>query len=278
MPGGNSRATEKAKTLQTDCVVMDLEDATAPDMKETARKMACEAVDAGGYGMREVVIRVNPLETPWGHDDVVAVSKSKAKAIVLPKVESAADVNRVEELMEISGAPDDMGIWCLLETPFGILRAEEIAAASRRMKVILIGMADLSKELRCPHTTNRDPFVWSLGMCLLAARAYGLDVIDGIYPDMKDDDGFLLSCQQARALGYDGKTLIHPRTIEAANSVFGPTSEEIDRSHRIIDAYEKAVAEGAGVAVVDNKLVENLHVEQARRMLRLAEMIDTIHG
>jgi len=233
----------------------------------------CEAVKAGGYGGRELLVRVNGLGTPWGYADVVAAASSGAHAILIPKVESADMVRQVDAIMTANGAPADMAIWCMMETPRGMLKAEGIAQASPRMGGFVMGTSDLAKDLHCLHTRDRLPMITGLGLCLLAARAYGLAIVDGVHLDLNDDEGFEFSCRQGLELGFDGKTLIHPKTVEAANRVFAPTEKEIDWSKKIIDAHAAAAAEGKGVVVVDGKLVENLHVENARRLVALSEQI-----
>ena len=278
MPGSNARALEKARTLAADGLILDLEDAVAPDAKDVARTQVVEAVKAGGYGGRELLVRVNGLNTPWFHADVAAAATSGADAILIPKVESADAVRQVEAIMDAAGAPQSMAIWCMMETPRGILKAEEIAASTPRMGGFVMGTSDLAKDLHCAHTPMRLPMITSLGLCLLAARAYGLAVLDGVYLDLSDDAGFEASCVQGLELGFDGKTLIHPKTIDAANRVFAPSEKEIEWSKKIIAAHAEAAAEGKGVVVVDGKLVENLHVENAKRIVRLAEQIAALEA
>lgn len=273
MPGSNPRALEKARTLAADGLILDLEDAVAPDAKETARAQVVEAVKAGGYGARELLVRVNSLATPWGQADVAAAATSGAHAVLIPKVESADTVRQVEAVMVANGAPADMAIWCMMETPRGMLKAEEIAGSTPRMAGFVMGTSDLAKDLHCTHTRDRLPMITSLGLCLLAARAYGLAALDGVYLDLNDDEGFEYSCRQGLELGFDGKTLIHPKTIDAANRVFAPAEKEIAWSKTIIAAHAEAAAAGKGVVVVDGKLIENLHVENARRVVALADQI-----
>lgn len=274
MPGSNTRALEKARTLAADGLILDLEDAVAPDAKVEARGNVAAA--AGSYGQREVLIRVNGLNTAWGHDDIAAAAASDAHGILLPKVESADAVRMTEAIMVNAGARPDMAIWCMMETPLGILHAEEIAAASPRMGGFVMGTSDLAKDLHAEHTAMRLPFVTSLGLCMLAARAYGLAILDGVYLNLNDDDGFAAACAQGREFGFDGKTLIHPKTIEAANTAFAPSEAEVAWSRKIIDAHAAATAEGKGVVVVDGKLVENLHVVNAKRLVALADQIETL--
>ena len=273
MPGSNARALDKARTLPADGYILDLEDAVAPDAKIVARQQICEAVKAGGYGQRELAIRVNSLATPWGHDDIVAASTCGGHAILIPKVESADTVRQVENIMNAAGAPDDMAIWCMMETPRGMLEAPAIAAASPRLACLVMGTSDLAKDLNCAHTRERLPMLTSLSLCLLAARANGLAILDGVYLDLNDDEGFEYACKQGVEFGFDGKTLIHPKTVAAANRIFAPSADAVAWSRKIIAAHAEATTQGKGVVVVDGKLVENLHVESARRLVKLAEAI-----
>jgi citrate lyase subunit beta/citryl-CoA lyase len=273
MPASNARALEKARTLPADALVFDLEDAVAPDAKAEARRMAVAAASGRGYAPREVVIRVNALDTPWGRDDLAAVAASGADAILLPKVESAAAVHEALGALDAAGAPAALTLWCMLETPRGVLRAEAIAAASPRVAALVMGTSDLTKDLHARHTSDRLPLLTSLGLCVLAARAHGVAALDGVHLDLDDEAGFLAACRQAAAMGFDGKTLIHPKTIDGANDAFSPTPDEVARARRIIDAHADAVARGQGVVVVDGRLVENLHVEDARRVTALAAAI-----
>ena len=271
MPGSNARALEKGRSLPADGIILDLEDAVAPDAKALAREQVVGAVKAGGYGNRELLIRVNSLATLWGRDDIVAAANAGAHAVLVPKVDSADMVRQVESILDAEGAPKDLAIWCMMETPRGMLRAEEIADSSARMGGFVMGTSDLAKDLHCVHTSMRLPMITSLSLCLLAARAAGIAVLDGVYLDLSDDEGFAASCTQGAELGFDGKTLIHPKTIAAANEAFAPTTEEIAFSRKIIDAHAAAAAEGKGVLVVDGKLIENLHVENAKRLVALSE-------
>lgn len=271
MPGSNTRALDKAKTLAADALILDLEDAVAPDTKVEARANVVAA--AGGYGAREVLIRVNGLATPWGQADVAAAATSAAHGILIPKVESADMVRQVETIMNNAGARPDMQIWCMMETPLGVLHAEEIASATPRLGGFVMGTSDLAKDLRCLHTPMRLPFVASLNLCVLAARAYGLAILDGVYLDLADDEGFKASCVQGREMGFDGKTLIHPKTIGMANDTFGPSADEVAWCEKIIAAHAEAEKEGKGVVVVDGKLIENLHVVTARQTVEMARLI-----
>jgi len=277
MPGSNTRALEKARTLAADGLILDLEDAVAPDAKAEARANVAAAV-AQGYGRREVLVRINGLNTPWGYADLEAVAASGCDGILLPKVESADTVRQVEALMEALGAPARTALWCMMETPMGMLRAEDIAGASARLGGFVMGTSDLAKDLHCHHTPMRLPMITSLGLCLLAARAHGLAILDGVYLDLSNDEGFASACQQGLELGFDGKTLIHPKTIATANAAFGPSEAEVDWSRRIIEAHAEAEKAGQGVVVVDGKLIENLHVANARRLVALAEAIAALEA
>lgn len=273
MPGSNARALEKGRTLAADGLILDLEDAVAPDAKEMARGQIGATLEAGGYGARELIVRVNGLESPWGYDDIVAAAGFEADAILLPKVESAGAVHQVETIMETSGAPQALSIWCMMETPLGMLHAEEIAEASPRVGALVMGTSDLAKDLYAAHTRERLPMITALGLCMLAARAAGIAILDGVHLDLGDDEGFAYSCRQGKELGFDGRTLIHPKTIDVANEVFGPSEEEVEWSRTIIAAHAEAEKEGKGIVVVDGKLIENLHVLNAKRVVVMAEAI-----
>jgi citrate lyase subunit beta/citryl-CoA lyase len=278
MPGSNPRAMEKGKTLPADGLILDLEDAVAPDAKAAARGQIGAAIQSGGYGQRELIVRTNGLNTPWGYEDLVFAAKSGADAVLLPKVESADAVRQAEQILVASGAPAGLKIWCMMETPLAMLNVKEIAGATPRIGGLVMGTSDLAKDLHAAHTRDRLPMITSLGLCLLAARAYGLAILDGVYLDLNDDEGFAASCRQGVELGFDGKTLIHPKTLAVANAAFGPSAEEVAQSRRFIEAFQAASAEGKGVVVVDGKLVENLHVENARRLVALAEAIEAMSG
>jgi len=278
MPGSNARALEKGRTLAADALILDLEDAVAPDAKETARRQSLEALAEGGYGKREILVRTNGLDSEWGREDIAAMAKSGADAILLPKIESAEMVRQAEEIMADHGAPAGLAIWCMIETPLGVLHAEEIAWGSQRLGGFVMGTSDLAKDLHCLHTPGRLPFVTSLSLCILAARAHGLAILDGVHLDLADDEGFADSCRQGLEFGFDGKTLIHPKTIDKANEIFAPSADEIAWSERIIAAHDEASKQGKGVVVVDGKLVENLHVENAKRIVALAAMIGELEA
>jgi citrate lyase subunit beta/citryl-CoA lyase len=278
MPGSNARALDKGRSLPADALIIDLEDSVAPDAKADARQQIVAALGEGGYGGRELAIRVNGLTTPWGFDDIATISGTNADAILIPKVDSAEAVHQAVSIMDSVGAPETMAIWCMMETPRAILHAEEIADAHPSMGAFVMGTSDLAKDLGAAHTEMRLPFMMTLNMCVLAARAAGLAVLDGVHLDLNDDDGFRASCAQGRELGFDGKTLIHPKTIAAANEVFGPSEEELAWSQKIIEAHAGALKEGKGVVVVEGKLVENLHVESAKRLVAMAEAIRTLEA
>lgn len=273
MPGSNARALEKARTLPADGLILDLEDAVAPAAKAEARALVLAALAAGGFGPRETVLRVNGPATPWGAEDLAAAARSGADAVLLPKVESAAEVRAAERALEAAGAPEPLRLWCMIETPRGVLAAAEIAAATPRLACLVAGTSDLVKDLRARHTPGRAEVLASLSLVLLAARAHGLAALDGVHLDLSDDAGFEASCRQGRDLGFDGKTLVHPRTIDAANRIFAPSPEEVAAARRVIAAHADAERSGSGVVVVDGRLVEALHVEAARRTVALAEAI-----
>ena len=273
MPGANARALEKARDLDVDAVIMDLEDAVAPDAKVAARATVAAALAAGDYGPREVAVRVNGLETPWGHDDLVWAATLPIDAVVVPKVESADALRRVAAVLGAAGAPDGLALWAMMETPMAMLRAAEIAGAGGRLAVLVMGTSDLVTDLQGRHTPDRLGLVTGLGLCLLAARAHGLAILDGVHLDLDDDAGFAAQCRQGVEFGFDGKTLIHPKTIAAANAHFGPDSQAVAWAERIIAAHGAALDAGQGMAVVDGKLIENLHIAEAERTLALAAAI-----
>ena len=274
MPGANARALEKARGLPADALIFDLEDAVAPDAKAAARDAVAATLKQGGYGGRELILRVNALGTQWAEDDLKAAAQMKLDAVLLPKVESEAEPRRAEAILISAGAPKDLALWCMMETARAMLHAEAIAASTSRLRAFVMGTADLSKELHAAETPLREPMMTALGLCVLAARAYGLALLDGVHFDLDDAAGFEASCRQGRDLGFDGKTLIHPKTIDTANAVFSPSAAELARARRIIDAHAEAMKQGKGVTVLDGRLVERLHVVSAQRSLDLAAAID----
>jgi citrate lyase beta subunit len=278
MPGANTRALEKARTLPADALIFDLEDAVAPDAKEAARANVVAAARSRGYGRREIAIRCNGLATPWGKADVAAIAGSGADALLVPKVESAADVAAIVTLLDQAGAPPSMAVWAMMETPRGILRAEEVAGSHPRLQLFVMGTNDLVKDMRARHTPMRLPMVTALGIGMLAARAHGLTILDGVYNDIQDAEGFRAVCQQGLEMGFDGKTLIHPSQVEPCNEVFAPSAGELEMAGRIVAAFRAAQAEGKGVVTVDGRMIENLHVEQAERALALAAAIRELHA
>ncbi len=275
MPGSNPRALEKARTLDADVLILDLEDAVAPAAKGEARRLVVAALAAGGYGRRELVVRVNGGDTPWGGHDLADASRSGADAVLLPKVESAEEVKQAEVALRSAGAPDRLALWAMIETPRGVLAAPAIAAASSRLACLVAGTNDLVKDLRARHTPERAEVLTSLSMVVLAARAHGLACLDGVHNDLTDEAGFEAACRQGRDLGFDGKTLIHPRTISAANRIFAPSEAELAAARAVVAAHAEAEAQGRGVVVVEGRLVEALHVEAATRLLALAALFPT---
>lgn len=273
MPGSNSRALEKARSLDADVLILDLEDAVAPSQKIYAREQVLAAVNAGGYGRRELVVRVNAFDTAWGRKDIEAFANAPISALCLPKVESAAEIHAVVQVLKQAGASPSLKLWAMAETPRGILAVSEIAGSHPLMDGIVLGTSDLAKDLRVPHTPQRLGMLTSLGMCVLAARAYGIDVFDGVHLNLDDEEGLRLACQQGVEMGFDGKTLIHPKQILVANQAFSPAEDTLIRAQKIRVAWQEAEAEGKGVALLDGRLVEALHVEEAVRVLAIAEQI-----
>jgi citrate lyase subunit beta/citryl-CoA lyase len=278
MPGANTRALEKARTLSADALIFDLEDAVAPDAKETARANVIGAARSRSYGKREIAIRCNGLSTQWGAADVAAIATSAADAILVPKVESAADVASIVALLDQAGAPQSMAVWAMMETPKGILKAEDVAGSHERLQLFVMGTNDLVKDMRARHTPMRLPMVTALGLGILAARAHGLTILDGVYNDIQDAEGFKAVCRQGVEMGFDGKTLIHPGQIESCNEIFAPSPAELETASKIVTAFKSAQAEGKGVVTVDGRMIENLHVEQAERALALAAAIKELQA
>ncbi|TSD86464.1 CoA ester lyase [Mycobacterium sp. KBS0706] len=278
VPGSNPRALDKARTLDADGLILDLEDAVAPDAKVAARERVVAAVSAGGWGPREVLVRANAADTPWGADDLAALAGSGADGVVLSKVERPEAVQAAEAALTESGAPKALALWCMIETPLGVLNAAAIAGSSSRqaggrLAGLILGTSDLAKDLRAAHEPGRQPLLTALGLCLLAGRAYGLAVIDGVHLDLDDEAGFAESCRQGAALGFDGKSLIHPKTLAAANAAFAPSTEAVETALRVIAAHAAALTAGQGVTVVDGRLVEALHVSDAERVVAMHRAI-----
>lgn len=266
IPGSKPRALDKARGLPCDAIIFDLEDAVTPDEKVAARDTLAEALKEGGYGNRYRVIRINGLDTPWGADDAAAAAKMDADAVLLPKVGSPADL---EALAEIVG---DIPLWAMMETPGAMLNAAAIAA-HRQLEAMVMGTNDLAKDLQTRFRSDRLPLITGLGLCVLAAKAHECAVIDGVYNAFKDDEGLKVECDQGRDMGFDGKTLIHPAQLDVANAAFSPSEEEAELARRQIAAFEEIEASGQGVAVVDGKIVENLHVATARETLAKLDAI-----
>ena len=267
VPGDKPRPIEKARTLPCDGIILDLEDAVAPEAKETARRAIAEAVRAGGYGERELILRVNGVASDWIEDDLRLAAALPIDGVLIPKVEDESAVRHVEALVP------DKSLWCMIETPLGVLRALEIGGASDRLAGFVAGTNDLAKELRARHVPDRAPLLTSLSLILLAARAHGLAAIDGVHLGLDDLEGFEAACRQGVELGFDGKTVVHPSTIEAANRIFGPDPEAVAKAREIVAAWAAARAEGKGVARIGGAMVEQLHVDEAQRLIDLADQI-----
>lgn len=277
MPGSNARALEKAREIAADVLILDLEDAVAPDAKATAREQVCAAVKAGGYGRRELVIRVNGVGTPWFTEDLAAAAEAKPQAILIPKVSSPETLHEVGNQLNGLWADPAIAIWAMIETPLAILDVERIARAARdpvaRLACFVMGTNDLAKETRARFVPGRAPMLPWLTSALLAARAHGIDILDGVYNDIKDEAGFLAECEQGRDLGFDGRTLIHPSQVAVANAVFAPDEAELTRARTIIAAFDLPENAGKGAIQLDGRMVELLHAEIARRTVALADAI-----
>jgi citrate lyase subunit beta/citryl-CoA lyase len=277
MPGSNARALEKARSLAADAVILDLEDAVAPDSKDTARDQVCAAVSAGGFGHREVVIRVNALDSTWGEADLAAAAAAAPDAILIPKVSSADTLAAIGVRLRRLGAPAKTRVWAMIETPLAILDAEGIASAARdvdsRLDCLVLGTNDLAKETRARSVPGRAPMLPWLVTAILAARAHDLDIIDGVYNALKDETGFRAECEQGRDLGFDGKTLIHPDQIAGANEVFAPDAGEIEKARAIIAAFRRPENADKGAISLDGRMVERLHADMAERTVALADAI-----
>ena len=272
MPAANVRALEKAKTIPADALIFDLEDAVSPDAKEAARVNAVAAAQSGDYGNREITIRCNGLATPWGADDVAAAARSGAAAVVIPKVNSRAHLEEVDRLLVLAGAPPELTIWAMIETPTAILDIRTIAHHDR-VNVLVMGNNDLAKELRTGVLPERSPIVPHLAYALLGAREAGKVILDGVYNDVGDPEGFLAEARHGKAMGFDGKTLVHPSQVLPANDVWAPSADEVDFAERVIAAFDDARAAGQGVITVDGRMIEHLHVQNAQRILAVARAI-----
>ena len=266
IPGSKPRALDKARGLPTDAIIFDLEDAVSVDEKESARKTLAEALATGGYGARMRIIRINGLDTKWGADDAAAAVEMGGDAVLLPKVSHPSVLDR---LAAITG---DMPLWAMMETPLGMLNAAQIAAHPK-LQGMVMGTNDLAKELQTRFRADRLPLQTGLGLCLLAAKAHGLAIVDGVYNAFKDEEGLEVECTQGRDMGFDGKTLIHPAQLAVANAAFSPSEADLNLARRQIEAFDTVEASGQGVAVVDGRIVENLHIVTAREVLAKAEAI-----
>lgn len=276
MPGANTRALEKAKSLAADSLILDLEDAVAPDSKVSARANIHTALESG-FGHREAVVRINGLNTPWGLDDLKAFAHSKADAILLPKVESAPQIQAVAEHLKQLNPSHQLTIWAMIETPMAIFKLSEICSAHPLLETLVLGTSDLVKDLHARHTPGRSETLTALSLSVLAARAHQLCVLDGVHLSLDDESGLRASCIQGRDMGFDGKTLIHPSQIALANETFGPSPTEIEEAQQRITAYETAIQSGAGIAVLNGKLIEELHIQDAKRILALAQAINSFN-
>jgi citrate lyase subunit beta/citryl-CoA lyase len=280
MPGANERALEKARSLPADSLILDLEDSVAPDAKDAARKTVVEVVREGGYGRREIVIRPNALETVWGTADILAAAAAAPDAILVPKVQHPGDIISAAKILKSVNAPEKTKLWAMMETPHAILHAGEIAKVGadpeNRLVCLVMGTNDLLKESRARALHDRFAVVPWLAMTVVAARAYGLDIVDGVYNDFKDEAGFRSECEHGRTLGMDGKTLIHPSQVTPCNEIFSPTDEEVDWSKKIIRAFEEPENAHKGVITVSGKMVERLHLVQAKRTVTIANSVKEI--
>ncbi|BBY01130.1 HpcH/HpaI aldolase/citrate lyase family protein [Mycobacterium seoulense] len=273
LPGNKPRALEKGKSLPADVVMFDLEDAVGPDAKADSRTTVCEAVASGGYGPREVVVRINGLDTEWHDADLAAVAGSAADGVLVPKVESREQVQALVEKLDRLRAPESLQLWVMIETPRSFLRAEEIASASDRLAALVVGTNDLVNDLHAVHVPGRAPVVGALSLAVLGARAAGKVILDGVFNDITDEDGFRAEARQGREMGFDGKTLIHPSQIGPANDLFGPSQQELADARKVVAAYQEARAAGTSVITVDGRMIESLHVRNAERILALADLI-----
>jgi citrate lyase subunit beta / citryl-CoA lyase len=278
LPGNNVRALEKGKTLPADVLIFDLEDAVGPDAKADSRKKVSEAVSSGSYRPREIVVRINGLGTDWHDDDLAAVADSAADGVLVPKVESSAQVQALAALLDSLGGPESLQLWVMVETPRAFLRAEEIASASDRLAGLVIGTNDLVNDLHGLHVPGRAPVVPALALAVLGARSAGKVIFDGVFNAITDEAGFRAEARQGREMGFDGKTLIHPSQIGPANEVFGPSQDELADARKIASAYEQAQAAGDSVITVDGRMIENLHVRDAQRILALADLISEMES
>lgn len=282
VPGSNARALEKAKTLAADALILDLEDSVAPDMKADARRQVAEVVGQGGFGGREIAIRCNGLSTEWAEADLAMIANSGADAVLIPKVSTPAHLETSRETLSQKGAPEGLALWAMIETPLAILNAREITGAARHsdypLRALVLGTNDLAKETRAALVPGREPMLAWLSTAVVAARAHGLDVIDGVYNAFQDLDGFRAECEQGLRLGMDGKTVIHPGQIAIANEVFAPGVDEVTAAEKIVAAFERPENHGKGAITLDGRMVELLHRDMARRTLALHQAIGKTEG
>jgi citrate lyase subunit beta/citryl-CoA lyase len=278
LPGNNARALEKGKALPADVLLFDLEDAVGPDAKADSRARVCDAIASGGYGPREIVVRINGLDTDWHDDDLAAAARSSADGVLVPKVERGEQVQTLAAALDKLDAPESMRLWVMIETPRAFLRAEEVASGSERLAGLVVGTNDLVNELHGLHVPGRAPALTALSLAVLGARAAGKVVLDGVFNDIADEGGFRAEARQGREMGFDGKTLIHPSQIAPANDLFGPSQDELADARKIVSAYEQAQAEGNSVITVDGRMIESLHVRDAQRILALAELISKMNA
>ncbi|QTD55882.1 HpcH/HpaI aldolase/citrate lyase family protein [Parasphingorhabdus cellanae] len=273
MPASNARALEKAKTLAADTIILDLEDAVAPDAKTSARDAACQALAEGGYGNREMIVRVNAMDTPWFTDDIKSICASNANGLLVPKIHSAADIVKISGFIDREGAHGDLQLWAMIEMPIAVLNIAQIAetASATRLTTFVMGFNDLAKEMRAEH--DRTLFTPAISQTIMAGRAFDLNILDSVYNDFKDPEGFEQECRRAKAFGFDGKTLIHPAQIEIANREFAPDDSKVAKARAIIAAFKDPANAGKGVITVDGKMTEILHLRQAEQTIALAEAI-----
>lgn len=272
MPGANARALDKARSLPCDGVIFDLEDAVAVDAKDAARANVVAALEQGGYGHRELIVRVNGLDTPWGADDLAAIASRDVDGVLYPKVESVTQVDALAAAVDAAGGAA-LPLWFMIETPRAVLDLRRIAAHTARLAVLVMGTSDLVKEMRARHTDDRANLAFALQHAVMVARALAVDVLDGVHLDFRNETAFEQACRQARDMGFDGKTLIHPSQIEPANRHFGYDDAAVEHARRVLEVWQAARARGQGVAVLDGQLIENLHAAEAERVLAFAEAL-----
>jgi citrate lyase subunit beta/citryl-CoA lyase len=273
LPGNKDRALEKGKSLPADVLIFDLEDAVGPDAKADSRAKVCGVISSAGYRPREIVVRINGAGTEWHDDDLAAVAGSAAHGVLVPKVETGNEVHALVDALDRLGAPQSLQLWAMIETPRAILRAEEIASASDRLTVLVVGTNDLVNDLHGLHVPGRAPVAPALSLAVLGARAAGKSILDGVFNAIDDEPGFRAEAQQGREMGFDGKTLIHPSQVAPANELFGPSETELADARKIVSAYQQAEAAGTSVITVDGRMIESLHVRDAQRILALADVI-----